>query len=181
MRLVCITGRSASGKDRIAQQLELFGYNVIVSYTTKEPGIGEVNGRDYHFVTKKDFKRIVDKQMVMEWAEYDGNYYGSPRPIGSINNVVVVEPDGYESIKKLYGKQAIGVYIDVDDKTAEERALKRGREPEDKIKEKIEARKIVDNKKFENIENKVDLVVDGRKDIRTITAEILKYISDNNL
>ena len=51
------------------------GYSV--SHTTRQPRQGEVNGIDYHFVTKDDFTDMVSKDLLAEWAEVHGNYYGT--------------------------------------------------------------------------------------------------------
>lgn len=177
MRIVCIMGKRGTRKSQIEGKLEKFGYNRIISYTTRQPEDGEVNNVDYHFVSKEDFFTLVKKEIIMEWAEYDGDFYGSPHPIGSINNVVVVEPEGYQAIKNVYGQQVIGVYIDSEESLSDIIEAKKAKKA---LASKIicfQTRKDTDEYKFRGIENKVDLIVDGHKDIESITADILGYIS----
>lgn len=175
MVIVCIIGRSGCGKSEVEAKLAKLGYNRSISYTTKKPGKGEVNGVHYHFVTEEDFLKLVEKNIIMEHTEYVGNYYGSPHPIGTINNVLVVEPSGYESIRNIYGKQVVGVYLDVPVEVAEQRAANRDRTDQEDIKK----RRDNDDLLFRGIKDKVDLVIDAQQDIETTVAEILKYISDN--
>lgn len=52
---------------------------VSVSHTTREPRPGEVNGEHYHFVSKDEFKALIEQDAFFEWAEVFGNYYGTSR------------------------------------------------------------------------------------------------------
>lgn len=52
---------------------------VSVSHTTREPRPGEVDGVHYHFVSKDEFKSLIDQNAFFEWAEVFGNYYGTSR------------------------------------------------------------------------------------------------------
>lgn len=54
---------------------------VSVSHTTREPRPGEINGEHYHFVTKEEFKTLIDENAFFEWAEVFGNYYGTSRVV----------------------------------------------------------------------------------------------------
>lgn len=51
-----------------------------VSATTRKPRAGEVNGRDYIFLSREEFERWIDEDSFLEWAEYSGNLYGTPEP-----------------------------------------------------------------------------------------------------
>lgn len=172
MRIICILGKSGSGKSTIESKLESLGYNRIVSYTTRKPRGNEVNGREYHFITDKQFSRLIEKNILMEHATYNGNMYGAPRPVGAVNYVIVVEADGYRKIKQMYGSQAIGVYVSVPDDIIEERINNRG----DTTDKDFQNRREQDKKKFYNIANEVDLVVDGRESVDVSVLKILEYI-----
>ena len=178
MILVCLIGKSGSGKSEIERKLEKLGYNRIISYTTRQPRPGEESGVHYHFVNDSQFKQLIDKDILMEHASYGGNQYGSPRPVGSLNNVIVVEPDGYNQIRKIYGRQVVGVYVDVNTEETKKRALKRLDKPTDKDIKEIEKREKEDNILFKSIENTVDLIVDGTRSVELSVAEILKFISN---
>lgn len=170
MRIVCILGRSGSGKSSVERSLEKLGFNRIISYTTREKRVGEVDGVDYNFISKEQFKRLIDLDALMEYTEYANNFYGAPKPIGTYNNIIVVESDGYKKIKELYGDQVTGVYIDTPINISESRALSRDGKNTDR-KERNKA----DDEKFKDIKDIVDIVVDGTLDIQTQTATIINY------
>lgn len=76
-----ISGPSAVGKGTVCARLrelhpELF-YST--SLTTRDPRPGEVEGRSYHFVGLDEFRTLIAKGDLLEWAEVHGNYYGTPR------------------------------------------------------------------------------------------------------
>lgn len=178
MILICVMGKSGSGKSEIEKQLEQLGFNRIISYTTRDMREGEVNGVHYHFVNDEQFEKLIERDILMEHAPYAGKQYGSPRPVGSINNVVVVEPEGYRQIKKLYGRQVIGVYVDVDTEISKDRALNRLSHPTDADIKEIEGRVKEDAGLFSSIGDAVDIIVDGSKPIEVSVAEILKFVSN---
>ena len=177
MRIICILGRSGSGKSTLEKKLEKLGYNRIISYTTREIRGNEQDGVEYHFVTTEQFQSLIEKDILMEHAEYNGNYYGAPRPVGSINNVIVVETDGFKKIKQLFGKQAIGVYVDT---------------PLDIITDRINARNDTsstdainrskeDDRKFDEIKDIVDLVIDGSRPVDLSVLKILRFIKNRGV
>ena len=77
--LLVISGSSGVGKSTVirevmSQRPDLY---FSVSFTTREPREGEVNGVNYNFVTREDFEDRIQKGEFLEWAEYVGNYYGT--------------------------------------------------------------------------------------------------------
>lgn len=80
-RLFVLSAPSGSGKstlkDKILQRLPELVYSV--SYTTRQPRPGEVDGRDYNFVSEADFKTMIDQGRFLEWAEVFGRFYGTGR------------------------------------------------------------------------------------------------------
>lgn len=79
-KLVVISGPSGGGKTSIWKELlRRFGYKRSISVTTRPPRPGEVNGKDYHFVGKKDFEGMISENAFIEYAEVHGNLYGTPR------------------------------------------------------------------------------------------------------
>jgi guanylate kinase len=80
-RLTVLSGPSGVGKSTVAAALrrdhpEIW---ISVSVTTRRPRPGEVNGREYHFVDEAEFEGLVAAGELLEWAEFAGNKYGTPR------------------------------------------------------------------------------------------------------
>ncbi|KAF5093351.1 hypothetical protein D0Z03_002458 [Geotrichum reessii] len=82
-RPIVISGPSGTGKSTLLKKLfaeypDAFGFSV-----SRKPG--EVNTKDYHFVTTDDFKDLIAKDGFIEWAQFSGNYYGTS--IASVKDV----------------------------------------------------------------------------------------------
>lgn len=80
-QLMVVTGPSGVGKGTLVRAL-LARYPQIhlsISATTRAPRQGEVNGKDYYFVSEQDFQALIQQEQLLEWAEYAGNYYGTLR------------------------------------------------------------------------------------------------------
>jgi guanylate kinase len=80
-KVFVITGPSGVGKGTLIAGLldRLPGLELSVSATTREPRAGEVDGRDYHFLTAEEFDRRVEAEDFLEFATYSGNRYGTLR------------------------------------------------------------------------------------------------------
>ena len=72
---------SGAGKTTLSRRLLAADRNIAmsVSVTTRPPRPGEVNGKDYHFISKAEFARARDGGALLEWAEVFGNFYGTPK------------------------------------------------------------------------------------------------------
>ena len=79
--LVVYAGASGVGKGTIMKKLLAANPNIrlSVSATTRQPREGELNGREYYFVTREEFERLVAADGFLEHAEYVGNCYGTPK------------------------------------------------------------------------------------------------------
>lgn len=78
--LTVISGFSGAGKGTIMKELVArFPYFLSVSATTRKPRTGEIDGSDYFFHTRESFENMIQKGELIEWAEYVGNYYGTPK------------------------------------------------------------------------------------------------------
>ncbi|ANB46012.1 MULTISPECIES: guanylate kinase [Bacillus] len=79
--LIVLSGPSGVGKGTVrqaifSQQDTKFEYSI--SVTTRNPREGEVDGVDYFFKSREEFERMIENNKLLEWAEYVGNYYGTP-------------------------------------------------------------------------------------------------------
>lgn len=79
--LVVVSGFSGAGKGTVMRALldKYENYALSVSATTREPREGEVDGREYFFKTKEEFESLIDEDELIEYAQYVGNYYGTPK------------------------------------------------------------------------------------------------------
>lgn len=79
--LVVISGFSGAGKGTLMKELlkQYPNYALSISATTRQPRPGELDGREYYFVTEDEFLRMVDQDQMIEYACYCGRYYGTPR------------------------------------------------------------------------------------------------------
>jgi hypothetical protein len=77
--LFIISAPSGSGKSTLVSQLRTLveGLDFSISYTTRSPRGSEEDGREYHFVTREVFERMIAAGDFLEWAEVFGNYYGT--------------------------------------------------------------------------------------------------------
>lgn len=80
-KLIVLTGPSGVGKGTLLRSLlqrhpELY---FSISATTRQPRPGEIDGQHYYFVSRDKFEQMVSAGELLEWAEYAGNYYGTPR------------------------------------------------------------------------------------------------------
>ncbi len=97
-RLIVVSGPSGAGKSTLIKaSLEAvpeLAYSV--SATTRRPREGEVDGRDYIFLTREEFERWIEAGKFLEWAEYSNNLYGTPE--GRVNELL---EDGYSVILEI--------------------------------------------------------------------------------
>ena len=79
--LVVLSGPSGAGKGTVVKELLKASDKIrlSVSATTRNPRVGEKNGREYFFTTQKDFETMIDRGEVLEYACYCGNYYVTPK------------------------------------------------------------------------------------------------------
>lgn len=78
--LFVVSGPSGAGKGTICKKLiEKIDIDLSVSMTTRKPRPGEIDGKNYFFVTEEEFKETISKDGFLEYARVYGNYYGTPR------------------------------------------------------------------------------------------------------
>jgi guanylate kinase len=79
--LLVMSSPSGAGKTTLSRRLLAADNSIAmsVSVTTRKPRPGEVNGKDYHFITQAQFDQMVSKKELLEWATVFGNAYGTPK------------------------------------------------------------------------------------------------------
>lgn len=79
--LIVLSGPSGVGKGTVRKELfsqEDTAFEYSISMTTRKPREGEVDGVDYFFKSREEFEDLITQNKLLEWAEYVGNYYGTP-------------------------------------------------------------------------------------------------------
>ena len=112
-KLVVISGPSGAGKTSVCRALkQLPGVEFSVSATTRAPRTGEQAGVDYHFLPREEFERRAQQGDFLEWASYNGNFYGTPNPEPPAGRDIVleIEVDGAQQVKRKY-PHAILIFV----------------------------------------------------------------------
>jgi len=107
--LFVFSGPSGVGKDTVLKKFLQVNSDcaLSVSATTREPREGEVDGKDYFFITKEKFGELVSKGEMLEYAEYSGNYYGTPKAMveeqlnAGKNVILEIEAKGAVKIREM--------------------------------------------------------------------------------
>ena len=103
--LAIISGFSGAGKGTVVNKLlEKDNYAVSISATTREPRQGEVDGKNYFFKSRDEFENMIENNQLIEYAEYVGNYYGTPR-----DYVFKKLEEGYDVILEIEMQGALKV------------------------------------------------------------------------
>ena len=175
--MICILGKSGSGKSVIELALMNNGMNKIVSYTTRPARPGEVHGLDYFFITEKEFLEMKENNLFAETSFHFMYYYGIAKKDCTNDKLVVVNPSGLRQIKTDKNINVYSVYVDCDDRKRMKKLVDRG----DDLHEIIR-RFPVDEGMFNGIEYEVDKIIynDYSDSIFKEAIELVENIGDSN-
>lgn len=146
--LIVLSGPSGVGKGTVCAALrKRENENLIysVSATTRQPREGEKDGINYFFKTHEQFQEMIKKDALLEWAEYVGNYYGTPRQF--VNNmlnegkdvILEIEVQGALQVKEKFPEGIFIFLAPPDLKELRSRITGRGTETEESISNRMEA------------------------------------------
>lgn len=126
MNKVILVGRAASGKDYLRKIMEGRGFIYGISYTTRPPREGEIDGRDYYFITKEDFEKGIENNFWYEWVEFNGWYYGtSHKQFKEDCNLFIMTPKGISHITPIDRKECTIIYLNISTEKIKERLSNR--------------------------------------------------------
>ncbi len=129
--LIVISGPSGVGKDSVVQRMKErgFPFHFVVTATTREKRENEEHGRDYWFVSKGEFARMIEENELIEYAIVYGDYKGIPKwevreALASGKDVVMrIDVQGAESVRKL-APEALLIFITCEGEDELERRLR---------------------------------------------------------
>ena len=138
--LLVVSGAAGTGKGTVNAALMKahpeFAYSV--SATTRAPRAGEVDGREYHFITREQFEDHIKNGGVVEYTEYCGNYYGTLKSeLEKLNEgknlILEIEVEGAMNIKRLFPDSVAVFILPPDYETLKNRLVNRGTNTADDI------------------------------------------------
>ncbi|MEG0313940.1 MAG: guanylate kinase [Erysipelotrichaceae bacterium] len=144
--LIIISGPSGVGKGTIRDifiQDKTLNLTYSISMTTRLPRINEVDGRDYIFTTKENFKDAIAKGELLEWAEFVGNYYGTPlSQIEKLRNegknvLLEIEVQGATQVKEKCPDAVTIFIVPPTMEELEKRIRGRRSEPEEVVQQRL--------------------------------------------
>ena len=179
--LFIVSGPSGTGKGTICN--ELLKYDDIflsVSVTTRNKRNDEVDGVTYFYDTVDGFKKRIDNGMMLEWAQYGDNYYGTPKDVveaklaAGINVILEIEVQGALKVKAQMPEAVMIFVVPPSMEELYSRLVNRGREEKSEIAKRIAIANgellkasvynyIVINDKLEESVNEVRQIIDDRK------------------
>lgn len=169
---IIISAPSGGGKTTIVDELVKHGYEKSISYTTRKPREGEINGVHYWFVSVDEFKYFEQNDGFIETNEvYTDIYYGTPkRSNGAKPTIYIMDAEGAVNvIENKIIDNFTTIFINVDIETLEDRLKSRG------IDDTYEKR--VSKMRYElSLKDKFDAVIDNNGDISTSINKILEYL-----
>ena len=143
--MIVLSGPSGAGKGTIAKKLIERNPDLVlsVSCTTRAPRKGEINGKDYYFTDKAQFKFLIENNGLLEYSEHFENFYGTPREVVE-NNIkthdIILEIDvnGGLNVKKNFKDTVLIMIVPPSLEEVKNRLIKRNTESIDKINLRME-------------------------------------------
>ena len=147
--IIVVSGPAGCGKKTVLSHLVKTGkYICSVSLTTRDPRPGEIAGVDYNYVTREYFQSKIDANDMMEYTDYCGNLYGTPKSesyavIDSGKHLILeLEVEGAMNIKKKYPDSILIMLLPPSHSVEEKRLRGRATETEESIRKRLERAKI---------------------------------------
>lgn len=176
--LFVLSGPSGTGKGTVCNEIMMREdkLTISVSSTTREKRVGETDGETYNYVSKDDFLGMIDRDEMLEYAIYNGNYYGTPKKtveellLDGKDVMLEIEPQGALQVKKLFPEAVLIFLVPPSMAELKNRLITRGRESAEEIEQRIT------NAKWELEQADKYTVLIENDDIEDCVCDVLDYI-----
>ncbi|TNJ67209.1 guanylate kinase [Paenibacillus hemerocallicola] len=182
--LIVLSGPSGVGKGTVCSMLRKLAPELVysVSATTRYPRAGETEGINYFFKSKEQFRSMIERDELLEYAEYVGNYYGTPRSFvnetiqAGKDIILEIEVQGAMKVKERFPE---GVFVFLMPPSLGElknRIVNRGTETDDSIRNRLSVAadeiRLLEHYDYAVVNDRVEMACERIKSI--ITAEHCK-------
>jgi guanylate kinase len=141
---VILVGKAASGKDYARKMLQSKGFSYAVSYTTRPPREGEIDGEDYFFKSVEEFQSMIEAGEFYEHVVFNNWYYGTTVKQFYEDDVFIMTPYGVSKLKQDDRKKTWIIFFDIEESVRKERLSVRS--DADTVERRLKA----DEQDFEN-------------------------------
>jgi guanylate kinase len=145
-KIIIISSPSGAGKTTICDAIIKSNKHIVssISYTTRTLRTGEKNGREYFFISKAEFKKMVKEKKFIEWAKVHNNYYGTPKNLldkvlvsGKKYILLKIDVQGGMNMKKQYPQACMIFIMTPDIKTLKKRLIARNKDCKEAINTRL--------------------------------------------
>jgi guanylate kinase len=142
---IAIVGAAATGKDYLRKRMMDRGMVYGVSCTTRLPREGEIDGKDYNFITDEEFDILIGLNSFTEWQEFNGRKYGLTKDEFERCDVMILNAEAVTMLEPEYRNRVFVIYLDIPEGIRRERLGERN----DK-NDSTDRRILADNEQFRN-------------------------------
>jgi len=125
MPRIILVGPGASGKDFMRKRLEERGMTYAVSYTTRPPRPGEINGKDYFFLSQAECQAMKDEDEFYEIIDFNGWSYGTTLKQFYRDDVFIMTPSGLSHLSAEDRAKSFVIFFDIDEEIRKSRLSER--------------------------------------------------------
>lgn len=122
---IFICGGGGSGKDYLRSKFESKGYRFGIHYTTRPKRDGEEEGKDYFYITRNDFEHLIDSNLLIEYSEHNGWYYGLTYDEFNNKDLFIISLKSYLNYSDDIKDKIFKIFLDIKEDVRRERLSKR--------------------------------------------------------
>lgn len=184
--LTVVSGFSGAGKGTVMKELvKKPDYKLSISATTRSPREGEEHGREYFFLTREKFESMIKAEEFIEYAEYVGNYYGTPKRYveeqleAGYNVILEIEIQGALHVKEVFPDALLLFLVPPSAEVLKDRLISRGTEDLDAVNKRmnraVEEAAYMDQYDYLVVNDKLDDCVEAVHHIISSEKDKVKY------